>query len=382
MQEQGRKKDEVKDESKSNGRRKFLKTAAVAGAAVAASTAVGPFIQTAKAKTTVWKMQSTWDAGTSGYTLFETWCKGFKEKSGGELEIKPFPAKSVAADNNALFEAVKTGVLQGMNAFTLYWAGKIPASVFLSSYPVGPDQPAQWDIMFDALGMKELARKIYAKHGLFYVGHVQHDANIIHSKKPVNSVADFKGMKLRVPGGMVAEVFQSFGASTVSLPGSDIFPALEKGTIDAADYVGPAVNWDLGFAQVTKYILFGPPGLMSIYQPVDLMEVSCNIGAWKRLSPEMQSLFEEQVKVFSSQHYLGIQKANVAALAKFKEAGSIVNRMSPDDVAQFRKKAIPIWFNWAKKSPEAAEVLKLQIDFMLNDLMGYLTPEDIKGYSL
>ncbi len=382
MQEQGRKKDEVNVESKSNGRRKFLKTAAAAGAAVAASTAVGPFIQTAKAKTTVWKMQSTWDAGTSGYTLFESWCKGFKEKSGGELDVKPFPAKSVAADNNALFEAVKTGVLQGMNAFTLYWAGKIPASVFLSSYPVGPDQPAQWDIMFDALGMKELARKIYAKHGLFYVGHVQHDANIIHSKKPVNSVADFKGMKLRVPGGMVAEVFQSFGASTVSLPGSDIFPALEKGTIDAADYVGPAVNWDLGFAQVTKYILFGPPGLMSIYQPVDLMEVSCNLGAWKRLSPAMQSLMEEQVKVFSSEHYLGIQKRNVEALAKFKEAGSIVNRMSADDVAEFRKKAIPIWFNWAKKSPEAAEVLKLQIDFMLNDLMGYLTPEDIKGYTL
>ena len=382
MQEQGQKKDVATGNAASNGRRKFLKTAAAAGAAVAASKAVGPFIQTAKAKTTVWKMQSTWDAGTSGYTLFENWCKGFKEKSGGEFDIKPFPAKSVAADNNALFEAVKTGVLQGMNAFTLYWAGKIPASVFLSSYPVGPDQPAQWDIMFDALGMKELAREIYQKHGLFYIGHVHHDANIIHSKKPVNSVADFKGMKLRVPGGMVAEVFQSFGASTVSLPGSDIFPALEKGTIDAADYVGPAVNWDLGFAQVTKYILFGPPGLMSIYQPVDLMEITANIGAWKRLSPEMQQLLEEQVKVFSSQHFLGIQKRNVEALAKFKEAGSEVNRMSQADVEAFRKNAIPIWFNWGKKSPDAARVLQLQLDFMLNDLMGYITPDDIKGYSL
>ena len=383
MQEQGQKKEvAVEKQPQENGRRKFLKTAAAAGAAVAASASVGPFIQTAKAKTTVWKVQSTWDAGTSGYTLFEAWCKSFKEKSGGELDIKPFPAKSVAADNNALFEAVKTGVLQGMNAFTLYWAGKIPASVFLSSYPVGPDQPAQWDIMFDALGMKELAREIYQKHGLFYVGHIHHDANIIHSKKPVNSVADFQGMKLRVPGGMVAEVFQSFGASTVSLPGSDIFPALEKGTIDAADYVGPAVNWDLGFAQVTKYILFGPPGLMSIYQPVDLMEFTANAGAWKRLSPEMQTLVEEQVKVFSSQHFLGIQKRNVEALAKFKEAGSVVNRMSQDDVDQFRKKAIPIWFNWGKKSPDAARVLQLQLDFMLNDLMGYITPEDIKGYSL
>jgi len=381
MQEQGQKKDVAEAKPKSSERRKFLKTAAAAGAAVAASSAVGPFIKTSSAAQ-VWKVQSTWDAGTSGYTLFEAWCKSFKEKSGGELDIKPFPAKSVAADNNALFEAVKTGVLQGMNAFTLYWAGKIPASVFLSSYPVGPDQPAQWDIMFDALGMKELARDIYAKHGLFYVGHIHHDANIIHSKKPVNSVADFQGMKLRVPGGMVAEVFQSFGASTVSLPGSDIFPALEKGTIDAADYVGPAVNWDLGFAQVTKYILFGPPGLMSIYQPVDLMEFTANIGAWKRLSPEMQTLVEEQVKVFSSQHYLGIQKRNVEALEKFKEAGSIVNRMSQDDVDQFRKKAIPIWFNWGKKSPEAGQVLQLQLDFMLNDLMGYITPDDIKGLSL
>jgi TRAP-type mannitol/chloroaromatic compound transport system substrate-binding protein len=382
MQEQGRKKDVAKVETTNNGRRKFLKTAAVAGAAVAASKAVGPFINTAAAKTTVWKVQSTWDAGTSGYTLFEEWCKSFKERSGGELDIKPFPAKSVAADNNALFEAVKTGVLQGMNPFTLYWAGKIPASVFLSSYPAGPDQPAQWDTMFDGLGMKEAAREIYAKHGLFYVGHIHHDANIIHSKKPVNSLADFKGMKLRVPGGMVAEVFQSFGASTVSLPGSDIFPALEKGTIDAADYVGPAVNWDLGFAQVTKHILFGPPGLMSVYQPVDLMDLTVNLGAWKRLSPAMQILVEEQTREYSYRHYIGIQQKNVEALAKFKEAGSTVSRMTMDDLITFRKTAIPIWFNWAKKSPGAAKVFKIQLDYMLNDIMGYITPDDVKGFSI
>lgn len=383
MQEQRQKKDVTGEKkAQSNGRRKFLKTAAAAGAAVAASSAVGPFIQTAKAKTTVWKVQSTWDAGTSGYTLFEAWCKGFIEKSGGELDITPFPAKSVAADNNALFEAVKTGVLQGMNPFTLYWAGKIPASVFLSSYPAGPDQPAQWDIMFDALGMKEIAREIYAKHGLFYVGHIHHDANIIHSKKPVTSLADFQGLKLRVPGGMVAEAFQAFGASTVSLPGSDIFPALEKGTIDAADYVGPAVNWDLGFAQVTKYILFGPPGLMSLYQAVDLMDLTVNIGAWKRLDPKMQALVEDEVRSYSYKHYIGIQKRNVEALKKFEEAGSEVNRLPAEDAEKWRKAAIPIWFNWGRKDADAARVLQLQLDFMTNDLMGYITKDDLKGLSL
>ncbi|MBT8361111.1 MAG: TRAP transporter substrate-binding protein DctP [Desulfobacterales bacterium] len=363
-------------------RRTFLKTAASAGAALAASSAFGPFIQTAAAKTITWNVQSSWNAETSGYTLFEEWCKGFKEKSDGALEIKPFPAESIASHNDALFKAVQKGILQGMNPFTVYWAEKIPSSVFLSSYPAGPDQPAQWDVMFDGLGMTQIARDIYAKHGLFYVGHIHHDANIIHSKKPVTSLADFKGLTLRVPGGMVAEVFQAFGAKTISLSSSDIFPALEKGTIDAADYVGPAVNWDLGFAQVTKYILFGPPSLMSVYQPVDLMDLTINLEAWNRLDNKLQTLVEQETRSYSYKHYIGIQKRNVEALKKFEEAGSTVTRMSQEDLHQFRKKAIPVWFNWAKKSPDATQVFKLQLDYMLNDIMGYITNDDIKGFSL
>jgi len=360
-------------------RRTFLKKTAIAGGAIVGAPFIGN-AQAAKGKT--WKVQSTWDAGTTGYSLFEAWCNGFQEASGGELSITPFGAKAVAADNNALFESVRTGVLDGMNPFTLYWAGKMPASVFLSSYPVGPDQPAQWDTMFYGLGLLELTRKIYAKFGLVYVGPIQHDANIIHSKKPVQSVADFQGLKLRVPGGMVSEVFQAFGASTVSLPGSDIFPALEKGTIDAADYVGPAVNWDLGFAQVTKYILFGPPGLMSVYQPVDLMDLTVNMRAWKGLSPQMQKLVEDRVKTYSLDHYVSIQKRNVEALEKFKAAGSEVNRMSQADLDAFRKAAIPIWYKWAKKDADAAAVFKLQLDYMMNPIMGYVDAADIKGQSL
>jgi len=254
--------------------------------------------------------------------------------------------------------------------------------VFLSSYPMGPDQPAQWDTLFYGLGMLEMTRKLFAKFGMFYVGPIQHDANIIHSKKPISSLADLKGLKLRVPGGMVAEVFQQFGASTVSLPGSDIFPALEKGTIDAADYVGPAVNWDLGFAQVTKYIFFGPPGLMSVYQPVDLMDLTVNMAAWKRLSKKMQDFVEDQVRAYSLHHYVSIQKRNLEAMDKFLKAGSKVTRMSAEDVSKFRRAAIPIWYKWAKKDPEAKKIFKLHLDFMLNEVTGYITPADIKGMSL
>ncbi|WP_417545046.1 TRAP transporter substrate-binding protein DctP [Marinobacter sp.] len=356
-------------------RRRFLKTAAL-GAAFAGALMMGA--GQAYAATT-WKIQSVWDAGTVGYDLFEEWCESIEEKSGGELIFKPFPAKAVAADNNALFEAVRNGVLQGMNPFTLYWSGKIPASVFLSSYPAGPDQPHQWDTMFYSLGMLEKTREIYKKFGLFYVGPIQHDSNIIHSKKPVNSLGDLKGMKIRVPGGMVAEVFQQFGVSTVSLPGSDIFPALEKGTIDAADYVGPAVNYELGFSQVTDYIMFGPPGVMSIYQPVDLMDLTVNLRNWNNLDPKLQKLVEDEVRNYSQIHYLTIQKRNIEAMKKFRADGDTVTRLSQDDLAEFRRAAIPIWYKWANKDEDARAIFDIQLEYMMNDTVGYVNESDLEG---
>ncbi|PHQ27439.1 ABC transporter substrate-binding protein [Marinobacter guineae] len=363
------------DTAETPPRRSFLKTAAV-GAAFAGAMLMGA--GQAHAATT-WKIQSVWDAGTVGYDLFEDWCNGMEEKSGGELVFKCFPAKAVAADSNSLFDSVRSGVLQGMNPFTLYWSGKIPASVFLSSYPAGPDQPHQWDIMFYSMGMLEKTREIYKKFGLFYVGPIQHDANIIHSKQPVNSLEDLKGLKLRVPGGMVAEVFQAFGASTVSMPGSDIFPALEKGTIDAADYVGPAVNWELGFSQVTDYILFGPPGVMSIYQPVDLMDLTVNLRAWNALDPKLQQLVEDEVRIYSQKHYLTIQKRNVEAMKKFKDAGDTVSRLSQDDVDEWRRRAIPIWYKWANKDEDARAIFDIQVEYMMNDTVGYIEESDLEG---
>jgi len=182
---------------------------------------------------------------------------------------------------------------------------------------------------------------------------------------------------------LVAEVFEQFGVSTTSMPGSDIYPALEKGTIDAADYVGPAINWDLGFSEVTKYIIcMGPPGQTSLYQPVDLMDLTVNMGAWKRLSKKMQTFVEEQVQTYSLHHFVTIQHADLVAMDKFLKAGTTVSRLSADDVDKFRRAAIPVWFNWAKKNADATRVFKLQLDYMLNPYMGYVSPKDVKGLKL
>jgi TRAP-type mannitol/chloroaromatic compound transport system substrate-binding protein len=99
----------------------------------AAAAAIGaPYIRNAEAATTTtWKIQTSWPAGV-GLTTFKNWCNTIKEKTGGELELKPFAAKEVVGDFE-LLDGVKNGVLEAMNSFCVYWVGKIPATAFLSS---------------------------------------------------------------------------------------------------------------------------------------------------------------------------------------------------------------------------------------------------------
>ena len=364
--------------TKTTNRRDFLKASAATGVA---SVLAAPFIGNANAQsTTTWKIQSSWPGGI-GLEIFKDWCNGIVEKTGGELAFQPFGAKDVVGDFQ-LFDAVKNGVIDAMNPFTLYWAGRMPGAVFLSSYPMGLRNPHEWDVFFYGLGGLEMAREMFAKQGMHYVGPIHHGPNIIHSKVPIRSIEDFRGRKMRLPGGMVAELFQAAGAKTTLLPGSEIFPALEKGTIDVADYVGPAVNYALGFHQVTDFISMGPPGFMSIYQPVDLMDLTVGERAWNALSPAMKQFVEAEVHVYSDIHHAKIQKADQDAWKKFEEAGTIVSRLGESDVEEFTNLAVPLWFNWANKDRDAARVFKTQLDYMMSGSLGYVTPAMIKGQTL
>ena len=361
-----------------NRRRSFLKTTA---AASAASIVSAPFISNAQAaKTTTWKVQTSWPGGI-GLDVFKNWCNGIIEKTSGELAFKPFGAKDVVGEFQ-LFDAVKNGVLDAMNPFTLYWAGRMPLAVFLASYPLGLRHPHEWDTFYYGLGGLELAREAFGKMGMHFVGPIHHGPNIIHSKVPIRSIDDFRGRKMRLPGGMVAEVFQAAGAKTTLLPGSEIFPALEKGTIDVADFVGPAVNYALGFHQVTKYISMGPPGFMSIYQPVDLMDLTVSMKSWNKLSDKMKQFVEMEVHTYSDLHHAAIQAADQKAWKKFEEAGTEITRLSEDDVEAFTQLAIPLWFKWANKDAYAAKAFKIQLDYMMSGSLGYVDKDMIKGHSL
>lgn len=362
--------------TKLTSRRAALRTLAGVGAAGLAA----PHIATAAAHGTTWKIQTSWPGG-AGLQIFKDWCNTIVEKTGGELAFQPFGANDVVGDFQ-LADAVKNGVLEAINPFTIYYQGIVPAAVFLTSFPLGLRNPHEFDTFYYGLGGIDIARELLRAQGMHFVGPVHHGPNIIHSKVPIRSIDDFAGRKMRLPGGMVAEVFSEIGAETTVLPGSEIFPALEKGTIDVADYVGPAVNYALGFSQVTDYIVMGPPGFMSVYQPVDIMDISVGLDAWNALSPQMQQFVEMETHVYSDMHHAAIQAADQEAWKKFEAEGTEVTRLSQDDVELMTEVAVPIWFKYANRDKDAARVFKIMLDYMMSGSLGYVTPEQIEGLTL
>ncbi len=119
---------------------------------------------------------------------------------------------------------------------------------------------------------------------------------------------------------------------------------------------------------------------MSIYQPVDLMDLTVGMKAWNALSPKMKQFVEDEVQVYSNIHHAGIQKADQEAWPKFIEAGTVVTRLGQSDVEAFTKLAVPRWFAWANKDANAARVFKIQLDYMMSGSLGYVTKEMIKGH--
>jgi TRAP-type C4-dicarboxylate transport system substrate-binding protein len=121
---------------------------------------------------------------------------------------------------------------------------------------------------------------------------------------------------------------------------------------------------------------------MSIYQPVDLMDLTVSQTAWNKLSKAMKQFVEMEVHVYSDLHHAAIQKADQDSWKKFEEAGTIITRLSESDVEQFTQISVPLWFKWARKDGDAARVFKIQLDYMMSGSLGYVTPAMIKGQSL
>jgi TRAP-type mannitol/chloroaromatic compound transport system substrate-binding protein len=380
---------EERSDSKTARRREVLKTAA-AGLGAGVLLACSKFRRAPEAmivasnKVFKWRAQCMYPVKTPSYEPFLKFCERVSELAEGQLTIEPHSTGDIVPTLQ-MFDSVETGKLDLAVTSPGYAADKIPGVAFLASYPLGLDRPDQWETWYYNLGGLELARQMHAPHGIHYLGPVQHDLNLIHSRAPIRSFEDFKGKKIRLPGGLIADVFNAMGAKTVFVAGDEVYPALQSGAIDAADFNGPAANYAMGFANVAKYIILGPRSTPCIHQPVDLHAVLVNMVQWNALPKHLQEVLEYAARRYSWDHYAFVQRQNTLVWDNYRAKGVEILHLSTADVDKFRRVAIPLWFKWAKKDPLGRAAFASQLEYMKNPTVAYLTDEmivDAKGERL
>ena len=272
-----------KTASASSGRRKFLKTAAVTGGAVA----IG-FPMIARAQTPVtFRFQSTWPTKDIFHEYALDYAKKVNDMSGGRLKIDVLPAGSVVKAFD-LLDAVNKGTLDGGHGVAAYWYGKnsayslfgtgpsfgMDANMLLSWYEYGGGKQLYSDLhqnvmKFDVVGL------LYGPMPTQPLGWF---------KKQVTSPNDFKGLKYRTVG-LSVDVFKEMGSAVVSLPGGEIVPALDRGLVDAAEFNNASSDRLLGFPDVSKICM-----LQSYHQPLECFEVIFNKKRYDALPADIKTI--------------------------------------------------------------------------------------------
>ena len=205
--------------------------------------------------------------------------------SGGEIELKFYePGALVPALE--MFDAIKAGALDAAWSTPGYWQGKEPALALFSAVPFGPSAGEYAGWMLNG-GGEELMQKVYAKHNIHSMvcGVIAPEASGWF-REEITSLDQLKGKKMRFFG-LGAKVMQRLGVDTQLLAGADIYPALERGTIDATEYSMPAIDLDLGFYQVAKHYYF--PGW---HQQSTVFELMVNLEKWNGLSDTQKAQLE------------------------------------------------------------------------------------------
>lgn len=271
-------------------RRDFLTTTALGATALAVNgchraeeKAEDGSVNIKKAKKVTLKLATSWPAhfpimGTG----VDSFAKRCLELSGGSLEIKVY-AKNILVPALQVFDATSAAQIDAFHSGVYYWKGKNPAFSIFGGMPLGltSEEMITW-MKFG--GGYELWREMYGKFNLYpLIGGTTGPQMGGWFKKEINTLADLKGLKMRIPG-LGGEVMKKLGVNPVLLPAGEIYTSLERGTIDATEWVGPALDSMMGFARAADYYYTG------WHEPGSILEITFNKARWEKLSTEHQAI--------------------------------------------------------------------------------------------
>ena len=318
-------------------------------AAIAVAVGMSLAIPTGSQAASKLSMATTWGGGP----LLEMQAKGFARDvelmTGGEVKIEVFPGGTLGKALKVT-ETVRNGVAEAGHTNAGYDWGIDRTGAILSGFSgsLPFDQTVHW--MYKGGGLQMWKDWRLEKFGIVGMpcGVIPKEI-FAHSHKKVESLADFKGLKLRTSGAW-AEIAAKLGASTVSLPGSEVYPALERGVVDAIEWGPPAMNVAAGFQKIAEYSIV--PG---VHQPLSFQECQFNKQTWDGLSERNRKLIEmaAQRSVFDNWMQYGHDDAD--AFAKIAAKTEIV-----DLDEEFISAALKASAEWAEeqagKNPWFAKV--------------------------
>ena len=304
-----------------------------------------------------WKVQSFWSPGSVNMKVFQRFAKNVGDMSNGRIKITPLPIGAVVGHTETL-DAVAAGILQGHHSGGAYFAGKEPAFQICNELNGAFDNTYQHQLWFEHGGGLALCRELYAKFGAFYVGPVWFGGESMPSKNRLDTVASFKGVKMRSPEGMGASIWRRIGAGVVTLPGSEVFTALERGVIDATDWGTLGMNQDLGYHKIAPFPLY--PGFHS----APASEIAINLGIWNKLPADLKAIMVFAVKEFSRDMKQTIEMVDLEAANQAEKQGITLVNWSKEERGKFRAIAMLEWEAWAKKSPMARKIVDSQVAFL------------------
>ena len=226
-----------------------------------------------------------------------------------------------------------------------------------ASVPFGLDAEG-YNIWLYERGGLELLQQLYAKHGIYALpaGQTGQEMGLFSNKRAVK-MEDFKGMRIRTPGWYM-DIMNNLGASVSPLPGGEVYLALERGVIDAAEYSTPAINYPMGFDEITKYAI--QPG---VHQPAFQCDVIFNQKAWDGLPEDLKWIVKICAKETQLWSYNWINSLNAKAIRLFKEKVEFIT-MDEATRIEFRKVAKEYLDSVKAKYPDVKKALDSQEAFI------------------
>jgi len=279
--------------------------------------------------------------------------------AGGRLVIEVFPGGAIVPATQELQEGVHKGVIDACLGGHMYQLNLFPAAG-LFYQPPGGLTAVQMQMWYLAGGGDELAEEMYKPLNAHYVcTALIHPAEIwCHSKKPLKTLSDIKGLKIRAAGD-AGKILARIGASVVMVAGGEIYEAASRGVIDAFEYGGPANNWDQAFQEVAAYLYLSPSR-----GPTGGNGIFVNKARWEELTPDLQLMVRLAAQAEMQQFYAEELVRDVAGLEKFIKYGTKVERLPKDIDEPFIKEANKFYDEQAATDPFFKKVVESQRAFI------------------